>query len=145
MSYTAVRLDPDLVSTSGLPPEDEATEGQRSADGPDRLIQGGVARATTRQRLNEARRTCSPLLTAREVGERLGVSTETVLRWTRSGVLPGFRLPGGALRYEETDVADWLARRATSTEPPARSGDHPPGVAVYLGLKDENERGGDAR
>ena len=53
------------------------------------------------------------LLTAREVGERLGVSTETVLRWTRRGDLPGFRLPGGALRYRESDLSAWLEERAT--------------------------------
>jgi excisionase family DNA binding protein len=53
------------------------------------------------------------LLTAREVGEQLGVSTCTILRWTRAGKLPGFRMPGGALRYREADLADWLAERAT--------------------------------
>ncbi len=53
------------------------------------------------------------LLTARDVGERLNVSTETVLRWTRRGTLPGFRLPGGALRYQEAELAEWLAERAT--------------------------------
>ena len=58
------------------------------------------------------------LLTAREVAGRLGVSTETALRWTRNEVLPGFRLPGGALRYREADIADWLAGRATSRQPP---------------------------
>lgn len=42
------------------------------------------------------------LLTARQVADRLGVSTETVLRWTRRGDLPGFRLPGGALRFVRT-------------------------------------------
>ena len=55
------------------------------------------------------------LLTAREVGERLGVSTETILRWTRRGELPGFRLPGGAVRYREAELEDWLERRATSS------------------------------
>lgn len=53
------------------------------------------------------------LLTAREVGEQLGVSSETVLRWTRRGTLPGFRLPSGALRYQESELAEWLAERAT--------------------------------
>ena len=53
------------------------------------------------------------LLTAREVGERLSVSTETVLRWSRRGDLPGFRLPGGALRYREVDLDEWLVERAT--------------------------------
>lgn len=47
------------------------------------------------------------LLTAREVAAQLGVSSETVLRWTRCGELPGFRMPGGALRYREADLHDW--------------------------------------
>jgi excisionase family DNA binding protein len=55
----------------------------------------------------------SSLLTAREVAQRLQVSTETVLRWTRTGELYGFRLPGGALRYRPTDLEHWLAERAT--------------------------------
>jgi excisionase family DNA binding protein len=54
------------------------------------------------------------LLTAREVAAQLGVSSETVLRWTRSDKLPGFRMPGGALRYREADLDDWLAERATA-------------------------------
>jgi excisionase family DNA binding protein len=53
------------------------------------------------------------LLTAREVAEQLGVAPETVVRWTRRGELPGFRLPGGALRYRAPDVDAWLAARAT--------------------------------
>jgi excisionase family DNA binding protein len=56
------------------------------------------------------------LLTAREIAERLGVSTETVLRWTRRGELPGFRLPSGGLRFCETAFEDWLAARATAAE-----------------------------
>jgi excisionase family DNA binding protein len=40
-----------------------------------------------------------PLLTARQVAELIGVSSETVLRWTRRGDLPAIRLRGGALRY----------------------------------------------
>ncbi len=53
------------------------------------------------------------LLTARQVGERLGVSTETVLRWTRSGDLPAIRLPSNALRYRESDLNRWLSDRNT--------------------------------
>lgn len=60
-----------------------------------------------------ARHEQAKLLTAREVSEKLTVSTETVLRWTRHGKLPGFRLPGGALRYDELDLVDWLAERGT--------------------------------
>lgn len=54
-----------------------------------------------------------PLLTAREVADMLGVNPETVLRWTRRGELAGLRLPGGALRYRQGDLDEWLALRAT--------------------------------
>jgi excisionase family DNA binding protein len=53
------------------------------------------------------------LLTARAVADMLAVSTETVLRWTRRGELPAIRLPGGAIRYREPELAEWLAERAT--------------------------------
>ena len=53
------------------------------------------------------------LLTARAVAERLGVSADTVLRWTRRGELPAIKLPGGAVRYRENDLEAWLEERAT--------------------------------
>jgi excisionase family DNA binding protein len=56
------------------------------------------------------------LMTAREVADLLGVSTETVLRWTRRGELPAFRL-NRAIRFREEDIDRWLAERAT-TQPP---------------------------
>jgi len=54
------------------------------------------------------------LLTARAVADLLGVSTETVLRWTRRGDLPALRLPGGAIRYREPDLDEWIAARMTT-------------------------------
>lgn len=57
-----------------------------------------------------------PLLTTRDVAGRLGVSTETVLRWVRRGELPAHRLPGGMLRFAEVDLDAWLAQRATGTD-----------------------------
>lgn len=51
------------------------------------------------------------LLTARQVAEWLGVSTETVLRKWRAGELPGFRLGSNVLRFSEADIAAWLADR----------------------------------
>jgi len=54
------------------------------------------------------------LLTAREVGEFLGVSTESVLRWSRRGELPAIRLPGGAIRFRQDDLDAWLMARATA-------------------------------
>jgi excisionase family DNA binding protein len=53
------------------------------------------------------------LLTARAVAEQLGLSAETVLRWTRDGKLPAFRLPGGAIRFREDELDAWLQERAT--------------------------------
>jgi excisionase family DNA binding protein len=55
-----------------------------------------------------------PLLTAREVGEVLGVHAETVLRWTRRGELPAIRLPGGALRYRDHVLEAWLDSRGAT-------------------------------
>lgn len=51
------------------------------------------------------------LLTAREVADWLGVSTETVLRKWRAGVIPGFRLGSNVLRFSERDIAEWLDQR----------------------------------
>jgi excisionase family DNA binding protein len=56
-----------------------------------------------------------PLLTAREVAELLGVSSETVLRWTRRGEVPAIKLPSGALRYRPDAIEAWLEERATGT------------------------------
>lgn len=55
----------------------------------------------------------SALLTAREVADLLGVSAETILRWTRRGELPAIRLPGGALRYREDALDEWLIGHST--------------------------------
>lgn len=50
------------------------------------------------------------LLTAREVADLLGVSSETVLRWWRAGQLGGYRLGRfGPLRFSEADVEALLA------------------------------------
>ena len=79
------------------------------------------------------------LLTAREVADMLSVSRETILRWTRRGELPAIRLPGGAIRYRESELDGWLEERATPVTrscrpprwtPPSRNGtvvpvDHP--------------------
>jgi excisionase family DNA binding protein len=53
------------------------------------------------------------LLTAREVADLLGVSVETILRWTRRGALPAIRLPSGAIRFREVELDEWLAGRRT--------------------------------
>ena len=53
------------------------------------------------------------LLTAAEVAEWLGFSPETVLRWTRRGELPALKLPGGPIRFRQSEVEAWLEERAT--------------------------------
>jgi excisionase family DNA binding protein len=53
------------------------------------------------------------LLTTREVAELVGVSSETVLRWTRRGELTAIRLPSGALRFRSEAIDGWLDERAT--------------------------------
>ena len=53
------------------------------------------------------------LLTAREVAGMLGVSTETILRWTRKGEVPAVKLPSGQIRFREAEIEAWLAERAT--------------------------------
>ena len=62
-----------------------------------------------------------PLLTAREVAELLGVSTDTVLRWTGRGDLPAIRLPGtarGRLRYRPEAIEAWLDAHANRPKTP---------------------------
>lgn len=70
------------------------------------------------------------LLTARDVAEHVGVSTETVLRWTRRGVLPAIRLPGGALRFRaealERLLEEW------ETEVPTPDAGSEPGRAARV-------------
>ena len=56
------------------------------------------------------------LITARQVAELVGVSPETILRYTRAGELRGIRLPGtarGRLRYRPEDVEAWLEAHET--------------------------------
>ena len=60
------------------------------------------------------------LLTAREVSELLAVSTETVLRWSRNGALPAVRLPGGAVRFREDALEQWLEEQECSSTPTRR-------------------------
>jgi excisionase family DNA binding protein len=73
------------------------------------LLRGAQAQATAK-----AECMSGPLVTARSVAELLGVSTETVLRWTRRGELPAVRLPGGAIRYRPNDLDEWLEQRTTT-------------------------------
>jgi len=54
------------------------------------------------------------LVTARELANDFGVSTETILRWTRRGELPAIKLPGGAIRFRGEEIEAWLTEHATA-------------------------------
>ena len=54
------------------------------------------------------------LKTAREIGERIGLSSGTVLDWWEAGRIPGYRLggrKGGPVRFAVSEIeaclADW--------------------------------------
>jgi excisionase family DNA binding protein len=54
------------------------------------------------------------LLSAREVADMLGLSTETVLRRWRAGEIPGYRLATNVLRFSERDIAEWLSQKRST-------------------------------
>lgn len=56
------------------------------------------------------------LLTARQVAERLSVSTAAILRWAARGDVPSFKLPGGAVRFDPAAIDDWLLGRARAAD-----------------------------
>ena len=62
------------------------------------------------------------LLTTRQVAELLGLSPATVLRRWRDGTLPGYRLASNVLRFDPSDIEDYLTacRRDGRSEEPAR-------------------------
>jgi excisionase family DNA binding protein len=68
------------------------------------------------------------LLTAREVAERFGLTVETVLRWTRRGEMPAFKL-GTAVRYRESELEAWLVERMTGAAP--REVESQPGARAH--------------
>jgi len=48
------------------------------------------------------------LLTPEDVGERLGVSAQTVRRWIADGRVEAFRLPSGQYRIDEEQIESRL-------------------------------------
>ncbi|MDA1272274.1 MAG: helix-turn-helix domain-containing protein [Chloroflexi bacterium] len=46
-------------------------------------------------------------MTVKQVANHLGVSPDTVRRWSDQGLLNGYRLPSGHRRFHERDVADF--------------------------------------
>jgi excisionase family DNA binding protein len=48
-----------------------------------------------------------PLLTARQVGDLLGFSPNTIVDWAEAGRIPVFKV-GGRLRFRESEVLAWI-------------------------------------
>ena len=65
------------------------------------------------------------LLTAREVAELVGLSTETILRRWRRGEIAGFRLANNVLRFDPVEINAWLesCRRVASVRSEAHTAD----------------------
>lgn len=62
------------------------------------------------------------LVSAREIGERLGVSQSTLAKWRLTGAGPAFVKIGAKVAYDEDSIQQWLAsriRRSTSDRPEA--------------------------
>jgi excisionase family DNA binding protein len=50
-------------------------------------------------------------LSPREAADLLDVSHDTVKRWAREGLLPGYQTPGGWWRFNEQQIRKWKAKR----------------------------------
>jgi excisionase family DNA binding protein len=48
------------------------------------------------------------LLTRKEACKKLGVSNPTIIKWTKTGVIPAIRI-GSSIRYKACDVDEALA------------------------------------
>ena len=81
------------------------------------------------------------LLTPAEAAELLGRSPETIRRWVRRGVVPGFRDPGGRLHVRWGDVAP---RRVPAPEPVVFRPRRPVSRAAEIGRQVIEERIRDA-
>ncbi len=57
------------------------------------------------------------LLTARELGELLGLSSGTILDWWEAERLPGFKLGGRAVRFRASEVEAWLEKQRRGPTP----------------------------
>lgn len=64
------------------------------------------------------------LLTTREVAVLLGIRPETVLRWSASGRLRGYRISSNALRFRESEVEAWIEARVVSSAGEAHTAGH---------------------
>lgn len=75
----------------------------------ERLIDRAVRRALDAH--GPGRASDLRLLTPAEAGDRLGVSSRTVLKWARSEGMPHRELGPKVIRFVESEIVEWGARR----------------------------------
>ena len=51
-----------------------------------------------------------PLLTAKQVAERLNCKTSCIYDWTKEGKIPAFKL-NGLLRFDPREIEAWISQR----------------------------------
>lgn len=51
------------------------------------------------------------LLSAKEVGEILGITAETVKRWARQGIIPSIRLNVRNVRFSSDAIQQWIVEQ----------------------------------
>lgn len=67
------------------------------------------------------------LLTAHELADRLGFQPGTIVDWYEADKIPGFKL-GGKLRFDPTEVDEWLNDHRNGAIPTALSRSEDAGV-----------------
>ncbi len=55
------------------------------------------------------------ILSAKEVGALLGLHRETIYRWARLGIIPGFHLNNGLWRFSIADVRAYIKAQASKS------------------------------
>ena len=57
-----------------------------------------------------------PLLTIAEVAEQLSISTKTVYRWIAEKKITYVRLPGGDIRFRQSEIETWLKEKTIKSQ-----------------------------
>jgi excisionase family DNA binding protein len=79
-----------------------------SSSGDDQMSTRREQSGTSSRRIADGGRVSGYLRVA-DVGDDLGVSARTVLRWIDRGEIDALRLPDGRLRTSQTAYSTWLA------------------------------------
>jgi excisionase family DNA binding protein len=61
------------------------------------------------------------LLSIGELSQLLGVTKATLYSWTSKKIIPHRKLSPKIIRFEETEILDWLGKKSVGTEAPHSS------------------------